>query len=220
MGQFEMKGLAPGRYRLTAQRNGFVLQAYGQRTPDGPVTMLTLSPGQKVSDIFFQLVPAAVITGHVYDEDGEPVLHAQVSAVYSIYSNGQRGLQGKSVEQTNDLGEYRLFGLPPGKYFVEATFPPTRRGDVKTDELYLPTFYPGVAEADRAAPVTVRGGDEFSGVDISLQRAPRMFAVRGHVSSSGCGAPDRGAIYVLLFPGQGFSSPPNLKFSYQRSGRI
>ena len=35
MGRFEIKGLAPGRYYLRAQRNGFVLQGYGQRTPEG-----------------------------------------------------------------------------------------------------------------------------------------------------------------------------------------
>ena len=35
MGRFEIKGLAPGRYYLSAQHNGFVSQPYGQRTPEG-----------------------------------------------------------------------------------------------------------------------------------------------------------------------------------------
>ncbi len=76
MGRFELKGLAPGRYRLSAQHNGFVTQQYGQRTPEGPGKELTLSPAQRVSDITFPMVPTAAITGHVYDEDGEPVLGA------------------------------------------------------------------------------------------------------------------------------------------------
>jgi hypothetical protein len=141
-----------------------------------------------------------------------------VNAIYPTFSNGQRQLQGRGGEQTNDLGEYRLFGLPPGKYFVEATFPPVRRGNLKSDELYLPTFYPGVPEADRAAPVTVRGGDELSGIDISLQRAPRMFAVRGRISSGACASPEPGPIYVLLFPSQGFASPRTLNTHVSAQG--
>ena len=54
-----------------AQRNGFVGQQYGQRSPEGPGAILTLSSGQKLPDITFQMIPAAVITGHVYDEDGD-----------------------------------------------------------------------------------------------------------------------------------------------------
>ena len=54
MGRFEMKGLAPGQYRLTASRNGYVRQLYGQRTPGGSGAMLTLSPGQKVPTLLFR----------------------------------------------------------------------------------------------------------------------------------------------------------------------
>ncbi len=28
------------------------------------------------------------------------------------------------MNSTNDLGEYRLFGLPPGRYFISATYHP------------------------------------------------------------------------------------------------
>src|SRR5208337_4571941 len=88
MGHFELKNLDPGQYRLSVQRNGYVRQEYGQTKPDAPGSLLTLSPGQKVTDITIRLIPAAVITGHVYDEDGEPVQGAQVSALATFTRTG------------------------------------------------------------------------------------------------------------------------------------
>jgi len=69
-GRFTLKGIEPGRYQLWAQRNGYVQQAYGQRGSERSGTTLTLSPGQTLSDIVFRLVPAAVISGRVFDLQG------------------------------------------------------------------------------------------------------------------------------------------------------
>ncbi len=180
MGRFEIKDLAPGNYRLSIERNGYVTQQYGQRNSQGPGTILTLTAGQKTSNITVQLIPASVISGHVFDEDGEPVLNAQVTAMRFSYENGQRQLVGSKISQTNDLGEFRLFGLTPGQYFVRAILRPNRSEVAKTREGYVPIYYPGVPDSTRAAPVTVKGGEEFSGVDISLQPV-RTLAVKGAV---------------------------------------
>ncbi|HMD85492.1 MAG TPA: carboxypeptidase-like regulatory domain-containing protein [Terriglobia bacterium] len=195
MGRFELKGLAPGRYDLSAERNGFVTQQYGQRTPDGPGAMLTLSAGQKIPDIIFQMIPAAAITGHVFDEDGEPVLRARVATMQYRYINGQRQPILTHSVTTNDLGEFRIFGLSPGQYFVQAG-PAIQFDNPKTKQGHVPVYYPGFSDADRAAPILVRGGDEFSGVDISLQPA-RTFTVRGHVINSGCEGTDYGETVLL-----------------------
>jgi protocatechuate 3,4-dioxygenase beta subunit len=196
MGRFEIKGINPGRYFLSAQRNGYVRQQYGQRTPGGSGAMLSLSPGEKISYIRFQMIPAAVIIGHVYDEDGEPVVYAQVMAMHFTYTNGERRLVGNTGGQTNDLGEFRLFGLSPGQYIVQATYRPSQLRNAGGKEGYLPTFYPGVPDAGRAAPVTVNGGDEFSGVDISLQSS-RTLTVKGHIINAGCGTALQGAMVML-----------------------
>jgi len=197
MGRFEMKGLAPGGYTLSAQRNGFVMQQYGQQTPEGPAATLTLSPGQNVPNINFQMIPAAVISGHVYDEDGEPIVSARVAVMHYRYINGQRQLVSGQFRQTNDLGEFRLFGLSPGQYFVQATLVRTPFDAAKAKQGYPPIYYPGVPDASRAAPIEVHGGDEFSGVDISLQPV-RAVAVRGHVFSTGCGGGAQDAMVFLV----------------------
>src|SRR5258708_28718855 len=72
-GRFELKGIDPGRYRLTVSRVGFVTQEYGQRKTDGPGAVLSLRPGQELKDLLFRLTPSGVIAGRIIDEDGEPL---------------------------------------------------------------------------------------------------------------------------------------------------
>jgi len=196
MGRFELKGLDPGRYHLLARHNGFVIQQYGQRAPDGPDEILTLSSGQKVSDITFQLIPAAAISGHVYDEDGEAVSGAQVTAMSYVYADGQRQLRDSRSGQSDDRGEFRIFGLSPGQYLVRATLQTNQFDNPRTNQGYAPIYYPGVSDVGRAAPIAVRGGDEFSGVDLSLQPV-RALTIKGHVFTAGCGAPTQGMMLAL-----------------------
>jgi protocatechuate 3,4-dioxygenase beta subunit len=196
MGRFEIRGLNPGRYYLYAQRNGFVRQHYGQRTPEGQGALLTLTSGQKMANITFQMIPAAVITGHVYDEDGEPVVYAMVSAMHYAYIRGQRQLVSTGAGSTNDLGEFRLFGLSPGQYIIQAAPRANMFENAKNRQGNLPIFYPGVTDASRAAPISVRGGDESSGIDINLVSV-RGMAVKGSVSDAGCGTNTRGAMVFL-----------------------
>src|SRR5215475_9658836 len=54
-GLFTLKGIQPGRYRLSVSRNGFVGQEYGQRASHEPGAVLTLRPGQQVKDLLFRL---------------------------------------------------------------------------------------------------------------------------------------------------------------------
>ena len=61
----------PGKYQLSAERQGFLRQNYGARKYSGGGTPVLVAEGQNVKAIVFQLNPQAVITGKVLDEDGE-----------------------------------------------------------------------------------------------------------------------------------------------------
>jgi hypothetical protein len=84
-GHFQFKNVEPGRYHLYATRNGYARQEYGERAAHGSGTILTLTAGQHLKDISFRLIPAAVVAGHVYDEDGEPVAEAEIQALRFHY---------------------------------------------------------------------------------------------------------------------------------------
>src|SRR6266702_2625432 len=115
----------------------------------GTGTILSLVPGQHVKDVLFRLVPAAVITGRVVDEDNEPLLGATVQALRYGYVRGQRQLVPAGEEQTNDLGEYRIHSMAPGRYYVSAVYGRGNFASVTTaassteTEGYEAVFYPG-----------------------------------------------------------------------------
>jgi protocatechuate 3,4-dioxygenase beta subunit len=189
-GRFQLKGLVPARYRLLVSRNSFVTQQYGQRSPGGPGSTLSLSPGQEMNDLLFRMIPSAVIAGRVSNEDGEPLPNAEVTALREAYYEGARKLEPQAFSQTNDLGEYRLFGLGPGRYFVKVAYKfgvQTKfennahlRAEDNSIQGYVPEYYPGSPELFKATSVTVKAGEEVSRIDLTL-RPINVFSIRGHV---------------------------------------
>jgi hypothetical protein len=119
-GRFTITGIEPGDYRISADREGFIHGEYGQRTPTGSGVTVKLTANQRfTADL--QMTQASVISGRVITVDGEPSSNTTVQAYSYRYSDGQRTLAQVANTQTNDLGEYRLFGLEPGEYFVSVT---------------------------------------------------------------------------------------------------
>jgi hypothetical protein len=120
-GKFQFKDVDEGAYRIVAARNGFTRQEYGQRSSNRPGTVMTIRAGQQVTDISFRLTPASTITGRVIDSTGEPLPGITVQALRSTYdATGKRTLQPAGSARTNDLGEYRMYWINPGRYFVSA----------------------------------------------------------------------------------------------------
>jgi hypothetical protein len=120
-GKFQFNDVDAGSYRLSAARNGFARQEYGQRALNRPGTVLNLRAGQQMTDVAFKLTPAATISGRVMDSNGEPLTGVTVQALRSTFdASGKRTLQATSSARTNDLGEYRLYWINPGRYFVSA----------------------------------------------------------------------------------------------------
>lgn len=121
-GQFLFQNVEPGQYRLSVTRNGYVRSEYGARSPNRPGLPLTLAVGQRMTEVLLPILPAGTIAGRVFDRDGEPLANVNVQALKYSYQEGQRVLNTVQQARTNDLGEYRLFWLPPGQYFVSATY--------------------------------------------------------------------------------------------------
>ncbi|MBI1787988.1 MAG: carboxypeptidase regulatory-like domain-containing protein [Acidobacteria bacterium] len=202
-GTFAMKGIEPGKYRLWVERNGFVRQEYGARSSGRPGTTLTLEKGQKLKGLVFKLVPHSVITGRIVDEEGEPVANVAVQVMRTGFLQGRRQLMPMGGAQTNDLGEYRIYGIAPGKYYLSAVY---RRmnmfggtvdrsaGEAPPDESYAPTYYPGSTDPAAAAQLDIPSGGEVRGISLSLQRT-RTVRVRGKVVNPG-GRLAGGAVFL------------------------
>ena len=126
-GIFDFTELPAGRYTLTVSKSGFVALSYGQRRPLQAGTPLQLADGQQLKDIDFQLPRGSVIGGRVLDEDGDAMPGVTVRVMRYQYLQGERRLTPAGNGQTDDKGQYRVWGLMPGDYYVNAVARGARR---------------------------------------------------------------------------------------------
>jgi hypothetical protein len=120
-GRFVFESVTPGQYRLIATFEGeYVPAEYGQRSPTGEGITFDVVAGQRMTGIQLAMSPTGAISGRIYDRDGEPLAKAQVFALRPAYKNGGRALTIVQSSESNDRGEYRLFWLAPGTYYVGA----------------------------------------------------------------------------------------------------
>src|SRR5688572_9321847 len=188
-GRDEFTRLAAGKFTLVASTPGYIGLQYGQRRPYEPGTSIAVRDGETVSSIDFALPRGSVISGRVTDEFGQPLVQVQVQVRRFQYSqNGQRRLAPVMTGNTDDRGEFRLFGLMPGEYVVEGS----RRtianaSDVSISpndpvEGFRTTFYPGTPNAAEAQPVSLAIGQEAA-IQFALMPA-RLVRVSGTVLDS------------------------------------
>ena len=220
-GRFVFGAVDPGTYRMVVELDGYLRQEYGQRSYTGRGALITVSPGQRVNDLNFQMVPASTITGRAFDETGQPMAGVTVQAQTYSYNAGRKELVTANQVQTNDLGEYRLYWMMPGEYYINATarqatmaivgpdgrggpgggLPVSFGGDPGTESqgTYVPTYYPGTITPESAAPVALPPAAEIRGIDFILR--PTITAtLRGRVATSDSAAqavlPSRGTAPV------------------------
>lgn len=207
-GHYSITGVDPGAYRLFAERTGFIRQELGATRPGKSGTPVLLAAGENRKDADLRLTPQGVITGRVLDEDGDPAALVSVTLLRTGYAQGRKQLMpGGPNVTTNDQGEFRVFGLAPGRYYLMASYRPLSAEEAAlTAEAYAPTFYPGAASADGAAPIDVAAGSVLRGIDIRLQRMTAV-RVRGRVVDAATNDPVRGAI-VMLSPRAGVIATP------------
>ena len=202
-GRFEIKQLPAGRYTVTASKGGFVALQFGQRRPSESGTPIELGDGQTIDKIAIGLPRGSVLGGRITDEFGEPVANASVSAWRYGFVGGVRRMMPagqNSRDTTDDQGQFRLFGLPPGDYFVSATL--RTGGPEVTDPMgepsgYAATYYPGTINVAEAAKVTLAVSQENTGVSFGLI-ATKLVRVTGQVITSS-GSPATNGM-VLLMP--------------------
>jgi hypothetical protein len=140
----------------------------------------------------------------VLDEDGEPIANANVMAWRRPPApNGAAALArlgllpAGALAQTNDLGEFRLFGLAPGEVYVQATSRPEfGRSASPRPTVPLATYFPGTADVGGAMPIALAAGQTSGEITIRMVSAP-AFQVSGVVTDEG-GRPVENALVRLV----------------------
>jgi hypothetical protein len=201
-GKFRFRGLNPIVYLASARLASYTA---APRDPDS-----TQSTSYRIGDVInLVLVKGGVITGTVTNLSGDPVVGVRVRAQMMRDADGQRSRYGAVLREisTDDRGKYRIYGLPTGTYLVFAG------GGYGAYENDAPIYAPSSAR-DIATEVSVRAGEESSGVDI------RYHSESGHsISGSASGPPglDVYGITVILTSTQEGGSQAS-ELSYQQPG--
>jgi hypothetical protein len=169
-GRFVLSGVQSGPQRLRVTRDGYApARPESRRTPGNWMLQVTLAPQQQLKGFTVRLFPSGSISGTVLDTRGDPVQGVTViaSRPYFFKQESRFGpapegpIPSFATAETNDKGDFRLFGLDAGDYYVlvDAGWGATRRGP-QGGELYRSLYYPGVPELDRAQAISVRSGEE------------------------------------------------------------
>jgi carboxypeptidase family protein len=210
-GRFDFANLPAGLFRVgAAAASGFARQV---RPKD-----VTLADGH-TAEITIRLQRTGAIEGRIHDEDGVAMLGAQVHAVRRVSVGGYTTLTPVGAgTTTDDRGEFRLFNLPAGDYYVLATYSPSPvRNSPPPQSGYANTYYPGSREVRDARVVAVRSGRTTERINVGL--APSRFARLSIHPVNPAGAPlGRDAQFLLTRRDQIYLSSSTRYASRQEDG--
>jgi protocatechuate 3,4-dioxygenase beta subunit len=159
MGAFAFEGVAPGKYAIYGQANGFMPAAYGQ-APGTEPTIVAIAAGQRRNDVNVQLYRGGSVSGTVRDEHGGPhdLFSVQLLAVKPD-TRELVGTRATGVDVTDEQGRYRVSGLISGTYVLVAR---PRAGRTEG-----PVYYPDALRFEDAKVLTVTEGTETTGLDLT-----------------------------------------------------
>ena len=202
-GRFVISNLPPGQYVLTAEKPSFIPQT---DTAAKGKNLLSIADDSGDLSVTLELLPTSAVAGRITTADGDPLVGAIVQAVQTRLVNGH--FRSVVADQTvsNDLGEYRMFGLRPGRYYVNTFYRDTasvlglHRSPRKGREIeegvsddFAVTWYPGALDQNNAQALKVAAGRNLSNVDIPMQMS-RSVTVAGSLENVPPGAVAR--VYV------------------------
>ncbi len=184
-GRFHFEGVQAGDYELTGQHPGYSEGTLGASEPGGTGVVLHLGTTSKLADLELKLFRHSSVSGRVIDENGQPVFGVLVEAVRQQWFRGHKAYFTPSQASTNDMGEYRMSGLEPGRYYLYASGPD--EGFVeeqgKLEKRKLSAFYPGSQTLEDATPLELHAAEDLAGIDFRLRTAA-VFHIRGRVDLS------------------------------------
>jgi hypothetical protein len=201
-GGFAFTDLQADKYSLQAVKTGYLPSAYDQH--ENFWTAIVTGAGLDTDSLVLRMTPAAILSGRVTDEAGDPVRGAIVTLYRENRDEGRTRITQFRNAPTDDLGAYEIVSLPPGTYFISAkrtpwyaVHPQLRNpanpvgligtADPSLDVAYPNTFYADAIRADGATSIPVRAGDQVNidlhlrplpGVTLTLHAAPGQQGVR------------------------------------------
>jgi hypothetical protein len=192
-GVYSAAQLTPGEYRINVQKPGLAegLQSVQQM----PTVVVTAGQTAQSPDIF--LDRGGAIAGRILDGNGEPMVDVRVMALApapvppQLEGRGDRPAPKRRMvpaghpAQSNDLGEFRIYGLFPGDYVVAANGESSPMVTSISPTTVTTTYYPGVTDQSTAQAINVTAGQTANGVEIRMATAPAFLLTGVVVDTEG-----------------------------------
>jgi hypothetical protein len=194
-GRYKFANLVAGNYRVTVLSPGYIVFGTTDLVRNGQ--QLTLKDGEAVERLDFTMTRGGVITGKVTSNTNRPIIGEPITLA-TIDESGQQAPfnapEGVGF-RTDDRGNYRVYGLPPGKYLVSAGRGNAQGGrpGFAANRTYQRTFHPEATEEANATPITIEAGKEVTEVDIRMVSV-ETFAAAGRVIDAATGNPIAGVL--------------------------
>jgi hypothetical protein len=183
-GRFSIADVPSGSATVRASLQGYWGPSSNGSRPATVSVSVTVQNRQTVN-VELSLTPSAAVAGRISDPSGRPVMNASVRLLRPVYSGGVQTLEAFNQKTTDDRGEYRIFGVPPGDYYLGVVPLPAAGARQSGGSQAIPvgTLYPGALEVTAATRIALNGGQEMTGADIRIRTA-QPAKVSGRVTSS------------------------------------
>ncbi len=180
-------------FSVSAGTSGVTLQV--KRAGFQPGKPVLLRSEKMLSKANIKLIPLGVVQGRVVNRDGEPVPGVTVDTIQIRVRNGRKDFPDYAHNETDDLGEFRMWDLDPGLVYLEVVdrYGTTQKaGDPSlrpSNVAYGPVYYPAADTQAEAQAVRIHPGETIR-ADFVLQehKAYKISGVLenpGHVTSTG-----------------------------------
>ncbi len=213
-GHFLVTNVKPGSYVLVADHVNYFANPHKRSFQP----TVEVSAKQELKGIVLRLLPTAVVTGQVVDQNSNPLLHVEVKLLARTMIHGRMRLAVLGMGITDDRGEYRLYGIQPGDYYLLAEINPKLRAKnievIATNGLvgvlersnvsdptagavpeqpitYAPSFFPGTSDFLQATALPVAAGADVHANFVCY--SARSVSINGIVVNGVTGEPARNA---------------------------
>src|ERR1051326_3804179 len=185
-GSYELTGVPPGNYFISASLPGYVTgkenQIFANLRPVNAVA------DGKVDRVDLDLIREGVISGVVTDADGKPVGRIPITITTEVTPAGAGPPKYAKDLRTDEQGNYRITGLPPGKYRVAAGHYPVTNATLFGRVGYRRMFYGDTSDESQAKTIDIAPGADIK-IDLNVGSPVKTFTVSATIVDSQSGQP-------------------------------
>ena len=194
-GKYLCEGLKKGNYRVIP--SDLTLAIANEIDNLGRRKLVRIDAGEQVTQIDFNLASGGIISGKITNNQNHPIIGQPIQLLPVSKGDwvSESVLQNRLMFLTDDLGNYRLYGLPKGKYKV--CIGSSGYGLHADSALNYPNTCYSKNSGDALSPIAVELGQEVTDINIKLPSPVPTHTVRGKVILASSGQPLMGIKCVL-----------------------